>query len=230
MTDPEISGRLLLETLSKIYRLYDDYTYSFSLACRKYCADCCTTAVTVTSLEGEMIYESLEPESRQVMLQKLAASADKPRFRPTMTTNLYALLCSRHKEPPEEEYPENPGICPFLENDACSIYSLRPFGCRCMISLHPCRSEGSASIDEFTLTVNTMFLQIIEHLDRDGFSGNLTDVLLRLASREENRETDISTIPNRPIPALMIPPDHRSRIMPLLNTLNHILEKTPAFS
>ena len=26
------------------------------------------------------------------------------------------------------------GACPLLFNDACPIYTLRPFGCRCMVS------------------------------------------------------------------------------------------------
>jgi hypothetical protein len=34
------------------------------------------------------------------------------------------------------------------------------------------------------------------------------------------------TIPNRPVSQLMIPPEHREKIHPLLDTLNHILSRT----
>ncbi|MFP4572267.1 MAG: hypothetical protein ACLFNW_04795 [Desulfobacterales bacterium] len=224
MKTPNDTERSALESLSKIYRLYDDYINSFSIACRKYCADCCTTAVIMTSLEGRMIYNFLEPEKRRAFFEKHIAVQNKNKFQPAMTTNQYARLCSQHKEPPEEQYPEEPDKCPLLEKDACSIYPVRPFGCRCMISEQPCRRTGSASMDDFTLTVNTMFLQIIEHLDQHGFSGNLVDVLLRLEAEDGDSPTNCPTVPNQPISILMIPPEHQRKVSPLLTTLNHILK------
>ncbi|MFW6052782.1 MAG: YkgJ family cysteine cluster protein [Desulfosalsimonas sp.] len=215
-----------LEALSKIYRLYDDYINSFSLACTKYCSDCCTTALTLTSLEGLMIYKFLDPATRETVFEKLLACSNMNRFRPAMTTNQYARLCSEHREPPEENYPEEPDRCPFLENNACSIYPVRPFGCRCMISDHPCHRTGNASMDDFTLTVNTMFLQIIEHLDQKGFSGNLIDVMLRISAKQDKKiPADCSTVANHPITVLMIPPEHQRKVSPLLTTLNHIMKQ-----
>ncbi|MFP4159983.1 MAG: YkgJ family cysteine cluster protein [Desulfobacterales bacterium] len=219
-----------LEALSEIYRLYDDYTETFSLACRKYCSDCCTADVTLTSLEAEMIYRSLDRENQRKVFEKVAACSDAPRFRPSMTTNSHARICSEHREPPKETFPEQPGVCPLLEGDACTIYPVRPFGCRCMISSKPCRRTGSAQIDDITLTVNTMFLQIIEHADRQGFSGNLTDVLTRLGPGGEKTDAAGPTVSNEPVTVLMVPPEHHSRVIPLLNTLNHILGRVPAFS
>lgn len=229
-----------LNALLRIYRLYDDYINSFSLACRKHCADCCTMAVTMTSLEGRMIYDFAGPGKSHTIFEKAFSCADIPRFQPAMSTNCYARLCSGHVEPPEEKFPNDPGQCPLLEEDVCSIYPVRPFACRSMISSEPCRRTGSALMDDLTFTVNTMFLQIIENLDRQGFFGNLIDVLLRVAN-SENAATDpqqsnfvspdlISTVPNEPIPALMIPSEHHKKVLPLLNTLDHILKEVPGNS
>lgn len=225
-----------LDALSRIYRLYDDYIDNFTLACRKHCADCCTTAVTLTSLEGRMIYNFAGPEKRGALIRQMLACSNTPRFQPAMTTNLYARLCTEHKEPPEEQFPDEPGVCPLLENDACSIYPARPFGCRCMVSTQPCRRTGRADLDDFTLTVNTMFLQVLEHLDQHGFFGNLIDVLIRLNSKgsfkseSPESEPDCHTVPNHPITTLMIPPEHQKKVSPLLNTLTHILDRGPRFS
>lgn len=229
MEAPDNFSTRAIDALSEIYRLYDDYTGSFSTACHKYCSDCCTTSVTITSLEASMIYRSLDPEKRSEVFEKALSGADRPQFRPSMTTNRHARICSEHREPPEEQFPEEPGVCPLLENRACTIYPVRPFGCRCMISEYPCRHTGSAQIDELTLTVNTMFLQIIEHMDRHGFSGNLTDVLILLGRGLEKTSSDSSTVSNESITVLMIPPEHHGRVLPLLNTLNHILGRVAAF-
>lgn len=209
--------------LSRIYRLYDDYTENFTFACRKYCADCCTTGVTITSLEGRMIYDFFEPEKQEALFKQMISNSDTPRFQPAMTTNEHARLCREHREPPEEHFPEEPGTCPLLEDNACTIYPVRPFGCRCMLSESPCRDTGSARTDELTLTVNTMFLQFIEHLDQNGFFGNLIDVLIRLKTGKKDSNPHSSTVPNQPVSVLMVPPEHQSKVRPLLNTLNHIL-------
>ncbi|MCF8025861.1 MAG: hypothetical protein K9K82_10290, partial [Desulfobacteraceae bacterium] len=78
-----------------------------------------------------------------------------------------------------------------------------------------------------------------------GFSGNLVDVLLKLrnsgdtilnsdelsmVSPELSPELRELLLPNEPITALMIPQEHYRKILPLLNTLNHILNEAPAFS
>lgn len=247
METPNDHNRPALDALSRIYRLYDDYINSFSLACRKHCADCCTISVTLTSLEGRMIYAFAGPEKSEPLFYKMLESTNMPRFQPAMTTNQYARLCTEHRDPPEEQFPEKPGVCPLLENDVCSIYPVRPFGCRSMVSSEPCRRTGSAHMDDFTLTVNTMFLQIIEQLDRHGFSGNLVDVLLKLRNSGDTsnsgdtilNSSELSMVspelrelllPNEPITALMIPQEHYRKILPLLNTLNHILNEAPAFS
>ncbi len=73
------------------------------------------------------------------------------------------------------------------------------------MSTQDCRRTGIAEIDEFTITVNPLFLQVIEPIDQDGFSGNLSDILTTLTAdngRDEKLGPSSTLIPNAPIPAL----------------------------
>jgi hypothetical protein len=85
-------------------------------------------------------------------------------------------------------------------------------------------------MDDFTLSVNTVFLQTIEHLDRPGCTGNLVDILQTLAL-DENRQayrqnnlhcTGNALLPNQPLKVLMLPPEHRQNMEPILAKLREI--------
>ena len=75
-----------------------------------------------------------------------------------------------------------------------------------------------------------MILQFIEHVDVNGYSGNLTDILIFMASKENScpyetkplENSDTLLISNLPIKVLMIPPEHRIKIQPILNSLYNI--------
>lgn len=210
--------------LKQIYALYHTQIATLDPACRKGCADCCTANVTMTRLEAELLVNGLASGERTRMFDRLAASAATPGFRPALTTNGFAEICMSGGEPPEDAAEPGTGACPLLEDDLCTVYDLRPFGCRCMLSTTPCRQNGGqADIAEYILTVNTVFLQFIEHIDRDGFFGNLTDVLRRLAPGGELPPTDAPLIPTRPIPVLMVPAEHREKIQPLFKALHNLL-------
>jgi hypothetical protein len=151
------------------------------------------------------------------------------RFQPKITTNQLANLCAEGIEPPPEEGNEWKQ-CPFLINLQCPMYSVRPFNCRCLVSRNDCGQKGYADMDEFVLSVNTIFLQAIEHLDDKGCSGNLIDVLGVMASEKnrqayENNALKCATtglIANQPLKVLMIPPEHRTKIEPILKSLREI--------
>jgi hypothetical protein len=139
-------------------------------------------------------------------------------------------LCAGDAVLPAENEPSADDKCPLLAEDLCSIYALRPFNCRCFISRTPCGEKGYADVDEVVLAVNALFLQTVEHVDADGCSGNLLDVLEVLA-REEMRTayaggtlhcTGNGLIANRPTKVLMLPPEQRKRIEPILNKLRAI--------
>lgn len=218
-----------INVLKEIYRLYDTRIEAADIACRKYCSACCTTHVTMTRLEGLLILESA-PENRVADVVQRVSYHDWPRYQPGLSTNAYVERCRTNTNgdtngPPDDDYPtEIAGICPFLENDACSIYPARPFGCRCMISTQKCDQTGCAEIDDVTLTINTVFLQFIEHLDPNGVFGNMTDVLCHLFFTGGSGGPDnCRVVSNRPIPALMVPPDHREKLTGIVNDLHRLI-------
>jgi hypothetical protein len=49
-----------LAALDQIYQIYDNFVSGLELACRKHCAHCCTTAVTLTTVEGYKIIKKPE--------------------------------------------------------------------------------------------------------------------------------------------------------------------------
>jgi hypothetical protein len=85
-------------------------------------------------------------------------------------------------------------------------------------------------VEEFVLSLNTVFLQTIEHLDADGCSGNLLDVLAVMAVSEKRDRyaagalncTENGLIANHPLRTLMLPAEHRARMEPILDRLRGI--------
>jgi Fe-S-cluster containining protein len=223
----QLSDKLL--ALERIYSIYDKFAASLDLACKKYCAHCCTTSVTLTTVEAYKIMMDLESNTKAHWLDKIRRAAAQPHFKPKITTNQLANLCAQGIEPPEEERSEwRP--CPFLKEGLCPIYAARPFGCRCLLSRHDCGKEGYADMDDYVLSVNTVFLQIMEHMDASGCTGNLLDVLVVMAS-EENRQaykdnslrcSAAGLMPNQALNVLMIPPEHRTKMEPILRSLQEI--------
>ena len=82
------------------------------------------------------------------------------------------------------------------------------------------------------MTVSTLFMQFVEHIDFMGFSGNFADILLLMASKEnrDHYKMNILThrgadfVPNLKIKVLMVPPEHRMKVKPLLDALLSIKE------
>ncbi len=218
-----------LTALNKIYEIYAEFTASLDLACKKYCAHCCTTSVILTTLEGYKIFKTLLSKGSTQWIDKIRQASAHKRFQPKITTNQLANLCAEGIEAPAEEGTEWKQ-CPFLIDLHCPIYRVRPFGCRCLVSRNACGEKGYADMDDFVLSVTTIFLQVIEHLDDKGCSGNLIDVLGVMAS-EKNRQayennrlkcSTIGLIANRQLKVLMIPPEHRTKMEPILKSLREI--------
>jgi hypothetical protein len=171
----------------------------------------------------------LEAEKNTQWIEKIEQASKQPHLQLKITTNQLANMCAEGIEPPVEE---NSGwdTCPFLTGDLCPLYTARPFGCRCLVSRHDCGKEGYAEIDDFVLSVNTLFLQTIEHMDTGGCTGNLLDMLGVMALKE-NRQLYVEgklncrhpgLIRNHPLKVLMIPPEHRTRMEPILKSLQEI--------
>ena len=221
-----------LNVLKKIYGLYDDASRHLDVACKKYCAACCTPNVTMTTLEGYLIAEHMISNGQADLFENIQAKRSKNRFKPQITTNRLADLCMRGDDPPEEEKKHSNKSCPVLKDNLCPIYEVRPFGCRCFISKHDCSKAGYAEVDPFVMTLNTMFMQFVEQIDFMGFSGNFADVLLLMASNESrnNYKKNILKHPcadfvsNLKIKVLMVPPEHRVKVKPVLDALLNIKE------
>lgn len=218
----QLNQKLIL--LDQLYRLYDQFISDIDISCHKTCCDCCTCNVTVTALEARRMLEAIPADQWPNFLKLLDATLDTPRFIPLATVNQIADLCASGNEPPEESIDAAWGTCPLLTDRLCPVYDARPFGCRCLVSTSPCQATGSAEMSEFTATVNTLFLQVIEHIDQDGFSGNLSDVMSHMLSDKTGRPVPPpSKIPhlisNSPLRRLLIPPEHQKKITPLLDQI-----------
>jgi len=219
-----------LTALDRIFDVYDRFFNPLDMACKKYCAHCCTSNVTLTALEGYKIVDHLIATGRLGIIDRLKHIAAATRYQPQISTNRLAELYAAEAKVPEEKMPAESKQCSLLAKNLCSIYDQRPFGCRCFVSRKNCAERGYADIDEFTASVNTLFLQTIEHLDADGCSGNLIDVLQVMASEDNRRdyakdrlkcETN-GLIVNWSLKVLMIPPEHRTKMEPILQELRQI--------
>ena len=219
-----------LEALKRVYKIYDAFHATLGLACKEKCAHCCTGNVTMTTLEGYKIAVDLIAAGRRERLEKLIEIGEPMRFQPLLTTNRMAELCAADAKVPQEETAGQLQDCALLNESLCSIYDLRPFGCRCFVSRQNCGETGYADIDDFTASVNTVFLQVIEHIDAEGCSGNLIDVLKFMASgnrRQVYEKGELNCernglIVNWELKVLMIPPGHREKIEPILQQLREI--------
>jgi hypothetical protein len=219
-----------LKALDRIYAVYDEFIRNQRTACQMYCHRCCTTHVALTTLEAYKICETLPVGEREKLFRRVGEASQLKRFRPAVTTNALADLCAADEEPPPEDAAFTDEKCPLLVQDLCSVYALRPFNCRCFVSRTHCEEKGYADVDEAVLAVNTVFLQTIEHVDADGCSANLLDVLAVMESAENRAVyasgrlhcTGNGLIPNRPLRVLMLPPEQRKMIEPIMRKLREI--------
>ncbi len=221
------------EILVKIYTLYDAVIETLDLACKVGCDLCCTRNVTVTSLEACLIADRLEKTGRKQLFEKIESAESLERFHPQTTTNTLAWLCKNGKNPPEEEFDPAWRPCPLLSESKCLIYGERPFGCRCMVSKTACRQDGYAEMEDYLLSINTVFMQFVEHADTSGSSGNFIDMLLFMSSADQRRayKNDGCTgrhrgfVANRPIEMIMLPPEYQLEARPVLNKLQALFSK-----
>ncbi|RJP21295.1 MAG: hypothetical protein C4520_09785 [Candidatus Abyssobacteria bacterium SURF_5] len=201
--------------LKKIYHGYEQIVSTLGdWKCKPGCSDCCTSLAVVTTLEAAYLWERM-PES-------LRANGSFMDNAPPLafTTNEQASLCLSRTDFEEEELKESVARCPLLVDDRCSCYDARPFMCRLMLSSIDCRVSGHAEIPSALLSFNTAVLQILEDLDRDGWSGYLVhqlghfqqdDLLERYISGEASLD-DSRVRRNHANPGLLIPPEHQEQV------------------
>ncbi|MCD4722580.1 MAG: hypothetical protein K8S13_22390 [Desulfobacula sp.] len=220
-----------IDLLKRMVALYDKAVEHIEVKCQQKCSSCCTCNVTLTSLEAGFLIADLTQEEKKDLKTRIKQNFPQKRYIPKMTANMFARMCVEDKDIPEEENDPSWGKCPLLVDDMCSIYDVRPFGCRALMSQVHCREKGYARIPPIVLTINNLFLQYIEHLDQKGFFGNLSDMLtLFLSDNTIQSFSDPSKITNdgrflfnEKIAVLMIPPEHREKLRPLLMKLSDLL-------
>lgn len=217
-----------LAAYEHVCRVYDAYLETLEPVCEKGCDTCCTVNVTVTSLEAWRIADYLVQAGRADLFDVVCGAADGKRFQPTLTMNAIAEICSRGEVVPEDVMDPAWGQCPLLADHICPVYNLRPFACRCMVSTHDCRNAGYARTDDFTVTVNNIMMQYIEHIDQGGVTGNLLDMLLHMENPEtrhlyaagERPSPPSGAVFNKPATVLLARPDDRGKLSPILEQLN----------
>jgi Fe-S-cluster containining protein len=221
-----------LSVLKQIYAIHHEYTSEVQTACARGCAACCTCNVTATTMEGLLVYEYLSDSGRSDQVHAILEAMPPSRYRPRLTLNQVVALCASGRQPPEEVNDPAAGICPLLGDGLCSIYPVRPLGCRAMLSSSECAANGAAEMPPFILSVNNVVLQHLEAVDRPGATGNLLDVLAvmaqdaqRLGYREgKGPDASLQMPANRSFPVLMVPPEHRTAIRPLIQSLHSAIK------
>lgn len=212
-----VKDDLRLDKLRQLYELYEVVMAKDQFVCYKGCSTCCTCNVTLTSLELDYIKVFLGPEQGEEIVDLFRKNLPLKRFQPQATMNGFARLCMEGGEVVEEENDPLWGVCPLLLNNVCTIYPVRPFGCRSLVSKEDCRFHGVATVPAFVLTLNNIFMQYLENMDSKGVSGNIFDMFLEHSS--DLSSTRIVTINNQEARFLMVPPEHRERVRPLLKDL-----------
>jgi Fe-S-cluster containining protein len=205
------------DQLDILYRAYESWTAQFIFACREGCTACCTRSVTMTTLEGEILLAYLREHHLFDRFKDRLDHADTM-YAPALTTNEFAADCLAGRETDVSETVRDFTPCLFLTEGSCSIYAARPFSCRSFGSLHPCEQNGSAVVAPVFITVNTLVMQMIEHLDHEkGLWGNMIDILKTLAARQPADKTRL--LRARPNPGFLVPPDEKPAVAAFLARL-----------
>lgn len=213
------------ECLLRIYGLYDRWTGEFAFACRKGCATCCTRSVTMTTLEGELLTEYLAAHPELPLIPSgMPAGIPAP---PT-TTNQFAAACLRGEEADDTQPLWDTTPCCFLRDGSCLVYPVRPFMCRSFASRVRCDLTGAAEIEPFLLTLNTVILQCIEHLDHGRPWGNIYAILRSQRKTEPEGKREPGLLIAERIPGFLIPPEEMARMDGFLRQILALLRTVQA--
>lgn len=154
------------EQLLTLYQEFEREIAPFraQAVCVKGCADCCIQVGTVaaTTLEGMLIREYLEGWSKQ--------SRETVRRRLRMNRS--------------EKLAQAFARCAFLdEQQACTVYPVRPFSCRRLYSVKTCGEQGPV-VHRAAMALASRTLQVLQDLDPAGCSGHLSFILHLLENQE----------------------------------------------
>ena len=215
--------------LDTIYDLFSDWAKDNSFYCSKGCSTCCTQNVSLTTLEARRIAHFLvENNTVDKISNKLDSSSGVKG--PHQSTNQYVQEILTGKAG-EEEPVDLSRSCPFLEDNICSIYAVRPFSCRCFSSNVPCSQSTSAEVPQHYLLGSLAVMQILEHLDHPRNWGYLTDMLLVILNTPEfqhqkttcenphKNKSQSALLTSQKISGFFLPESEKKKIAPLLQSI-----------
>ena len=206
--------------LAALFSVYEEWAERFTLACRKGCSACCTSSVTMTSLEGAIIFDFIRKAGRKEQFLALLTRTGPPQSKPAMTTNEFAAAFLGRCDVSSDAldgWDFSP--CIFLADNACTIYGARPFGCRSFGSLVPCGAGAAAETAPIHLAVNTVFTQIIEGADSKGGTwGSMTNILQSLVPGSDPAQ-GMQLLAARPVPGFLLTSQERKVVRHLLEQL-----------
>jgi Fe-S-cluster containining protein len=216
------------QILEIIFDRFENWSTQFGFACNKGCAVCCTTDVSITAQEGELILDHVvRHHTTQWLTDKLdIIPVHRSLFQ---TANDYAKAGLEGRQSEGEEMRQG-GICTFLEDDCCSIYPARPFSCRCFASTVCCRHGGNALLPPEYISAATAVSQIIEHVGQFGLWGAMIDILtlqaaaagyLSPASRFDKNLSVArgNCLTAKPLPGFLIEEKHAEKVTDLLKDI-----------
>jgi Fe-S-cluster containining protein len=218
------------QALALIYEIFDQWAAQWTFACRPGCAVCCTHGVTLSESEGERILFFLRQSGRESWLIDRIGGLPIPAA-PACTTNEFARACLGQKDI-DPGHGIFSGTCPLLQDNRCSVYSVRPFACRCFVSTISCRPGREAVLPSAYLTASAAVGQLIEHLDQGRLWGTMIALLQHLVTRSsgttrnkgiQKRQAD--TAPGlliaRPLPGFLLGEEDYPLVAPLLENILH---------
>jgi Fe-S-cluster containining protein len=219
------------QLLHTLYTVYAEWIDNFPLECSRGCSACCTQSVTMSSLEGREILGFAERNNREKWLREKLARFALTQGMPAPTMNQFARACLDQREISEDSSDAwNFTPCVFLEEDICTIYEVRPFGCRSFGSLVRCADAETAQMSPIHLAVNTVFTQIVEHLSSDsGYWAPMGDILTNLLEEKEHSNSG-NLLTAQPIPGFLLAPYEARVVLDLLRRLNRLSAGKRTFS
>ena len=222
---------LIHETILEIiYTQFSKWSVSGNFCCSPGCSSCCTRNVAITAQEGRRILDYLQSKKSSTWFAD-RFNCLKPLPSPAQTTNEYVFTAlNGHEESSSQaDFQER---CPFLDDEKCAIYPVRPFSCRCFFSTTVCSSQHVATVDNSHLYGSMAMLQIIEHLGQFDWWGNMVEVIAVLSripdyqsisAELENTEL-LQQAPGivrraKPLPGFIFPDEERERAYLLIQSV-----------
>ena len=219
-----------LAILETILTVFSAWSSDMPVACSKGCATCCTASVTITWLEGQRIHRFIR---NNCMEEWLACQLDRAEElqQPQTTINTFAKSCLAGREMVLEPV-TFAGTCPFLEDNLCCIYEVRPFNCLGFVSQVLCTPGMHARVPPHYMAATTAVSQLIEHLGQGSPCGNMISILLALCKSPANRRVaELLDDPEKirhsrdecliakPLPGFLLSEEDRDKVLPLLDRI-----------